>query len=256
MKLGLMLHDPEEEHDCFSDNTHNSHYYDIQSASRTSTAARYPPARRQHGRGPEPVATSCAQPIRRSTTRCSAQLDATQRGDAQMKDAGDGGAWPTTRCSATATREGNAMVQAAIDALLAQTKAIEQVVPRSSSAARLEGSDSLDDPERRVPVTRGGACALTAPVRRRWPRSALGGAALALLPAPAAAMAARQRAAILAPTTDFSKAERCEALPGRRRHHARPARRAMPSRMPSANLSFEERADFSIGNGLFTRATG
>ena len=24
MKLGLMLHDPEEEHDCFSDNTHNS----------------------------------------------------------------------------------------------------------------------------------------------------------------------------------------------------------------------------------------
>src|SRR5690606_9804043 len=27
MKLGLMLHDPEGEHDCFSDNTHNSHYY-------------------------------------------------------------------------------------------------------------------------------------------------------------------------------------------------------------------------------------
>jgi putative iron-regulated protein len=27
-KLGLMLHDPEEEHDCFSDNTHNSHFYD------------------------------------------------------------------------------------------------------------------------------------------------------------------------------------------------------------------------------------
>src|SRR5204862_5397578 len=28
MKLGLILHDPEEEHDCFSDNTHNSHYAD------------------------------------------------------------------------------------------------------------------------------------------------------------------------------------------------------------------------------------
>ena len=28
MKLGLLLHDPEEEHDCFSDNTHYSHYYD------------------------------------------------------------------------------------------------------------------------------------------------------------------------------------------------------------------------------------
>ena len=29
MKLGLLLHDPEEEHDCFADNTHNSHYYDV-----------------------------------------------------------------------------------------------------------------------------------------------------------------------------------------------------------------------------------
>ena len=28
MKLGLMLHDPEEEHDCFSDNTHASHFFD------------------------------------------------------------------------------------------------------------------------------------------------------------------------------------------------------------------------------------
>ena len=28
IKLGLILHDPEEEHDCFSDKTHNSHYYD------------------------------------------------------------------------------------------------------------------------------------------------------------------------------------------------------------------------------------
>ena len=41
MRLGLMLNDPEEEHDCFSDNTHNSHYYDglgarIQLANATS----------------------------------------------------------------------------------------------------------------------------------------------------------------------------------------------------------------------------
>ncbi len=28
IKLGLLVHDPEEEHDCFSDNTFNSHYYD------------------------------------------------------------------------------------------------------------------------------------------------------------------------------------------------------------------------------------
>ena len=29
MKLGLLLHDPEEEHDCFADTTHNSHYYNV-----------------------------------------------------------------------------------------------------------------------------------------------------------------------------------------------------------------------------------
>ncbi len=28
MKLGLLIHDPEEEHDCFSDNTFNSHHDD------------------------------------------------------------------------------------------------------------------------------------------------------------------------------------------------------------------------------------
>ncbi len=28
MKLGLLLHDPEEEHDCFSDNTYISHLHD------------------------------------------------------------------------------------------------------------------------------------------------------------------------------------------------------------------------------------
>lgn len=28
MQLGLMLHDPEEEHDCFTDNSSTSHYYD------------------------------------------------------------------------------------------------------------------------------------------------------------------------------------------------------------------------------------
>ncbi len=29
MRLGLLLNDPEEEHDCFSDNTHNSHFYNV-----------------------------------------------------------------------------------------------------------------------------------------------------------------------------------------------------------------------------------
>ena len=39
MRLGLMLHDPEEEHDCFSDNTYNSHYYDGMGCGTSTSAA-------------------------------------------------------------------------------------------------------------------------------------------------------------------------------------------------------------------------
>ena len=42
MKLGLLLHDPEEEHDCFSDNTFNSHYYDMVGIMTGYTGELYP----------------------------------------------------------------------------------------------------------------------------------------------------------------------------------------------------------------------
>ena len=40
IKLGLVLHDPEEEHDCFSDNSHNSHH-DNQVGMMALYAGRY-----------------------------------------------------------------------------------------------------------------------------------------------------------------------------------------------------------------------
>jgi putative iron-regulated protein len=39
MKLGLMLHDPEEEQDCFSDNTHWSHFYDAKGMQNVYTGS-------------------------------------------------------------------------------------------------------------------------------------------------------------------------------------------------------------------------
>ncbi len=90
------------------------------------------------------------------------------------------------------------------------------------------------------------------------------GAVIALLALPAAfvgslpavpacaAMSAAQRAAILAPTRDFTKAERWEALSGGSATNRTTFTRDAFSE-PSANLSFEERADFSIGNGIFRR---
>src|SRR5262245_1623909 len=74
------------------------------------------------------------------------------------------------------------------------------------------------------------------------------GAALALVPG----ANARDLKAIVAPTTDFSKPERFERNPGGAATAKQLVNRDAFSH-PSANLSFEERAEFFIGNGFFKR---
>ena len=53
-KLGLLLHDPEEEHDCFSDNTHNSHYYDEIGMARDLERQIHPRRRLRRRRAVDP----------------------------------------------------------------------------------------------------------------------------------------------------------------------------------------------------------
>ena len=66
MKLGLMLHDPEEEHDCFSDNTHESHYYNIVgmlnvfTGTYTGTDGRKPPGSVNGRSWPRAVWEACS----------------------------------------------------------------------------------------------------------------------------------------------------------------------------------------------------
>jgi CxxC motif-containing protein (DUF1111 family) len=88
---------------------------------------------------------------------------------------------------------------------------------------------------------------------RRRMRTVL--AAIALAGVSSMAMAAitpEQRAAILAATEDFSAPERFETLSGGSATFRGTANRNAFSQ-PSANLSFEQRADFFVGNGLFRR---
>ena len=67
-----------------------------------------------------------------------------------------------------------------------------------------------------------------------------------------AAMTARQRDAILKPANDFAAPERWEDLPGgSATNRARLDGDAFSQ--PSANLTFEQRADFFVGNGFFKR---
>jgi CxxC motif-containing protein (DUF1111 family) len=77
-------------------------------------------------------------------------------------------------------------------------------------------------------------------------------AAPVAVPAGLAAMTAEERAAILAPTTDFTAPERWEDLSGgSATNRTRLDRDAFSQ--PSASLSFVERADFFVGNGVFKR---
>ena len=144
MKLGLLLHDPEEEHDCFSDNTHNSHYYD-QLGIRNVYGGLY---RRIDGStiaGPaiaDLVAT--AEPALDEELR--AKLDATVAAMAALRSRAES-VEAYDEMIGEGNGRGNAVVQAAIDALVDQTRSIERAVAALGIGAfELEGSDSLDDP--------------------------------------------------------------------------------------------------------------
>jgi putative iron-regulated protein len=144
MKLGLMLHDPEEEHDCFSDNTHNSHYYNVVGmlAVYGGSYTRLD-GRRVAGPGLGALITAADPAIGAELQAKLAKTEAAMRAlkmRAETKEAYDQMIGPDNP-------EGNAVVQAAIDALMEQTKALERAVAALKlSAVKFEGSDSLDDP--------------------------------------------------------------------------------------------------------------
>jgi putative iron-regulated protein len=145
MKLGLMLHDPEEEHDCFSDNTHNSHYYDALGIANVYLG-RYA---RVDGTVVEGASLSAlvASKDGEADAAMQARLEATMAAmDTLRQRAETGEAYD--QMIGSGNDEGNAVVQAAVDALLDQTQAIETVVSvLGLGDVALEGSDSLDDPQ-------------------------------------------------------------------------------------------------------------
>jgi putative iron-regulated protein len=145
MKLGLILHDPEEEHDCFSDNTHQSHYYD-QVGMRNVYLGRYARPDGSVLQGPSLSDLMRARdPALDAEMR--ARLDASLAAlDRIRARASAGEAYD--QLIATGNVQGNALVQAAIDALIAQTRSAERVVQvLGLGRIAIEGSASLDDPD-------------------------------------------------------------------------------------------------------------
>jgi putative iron-regulated protein len=145
MKLGLLLHDPEEEHDCFSDNTDKSHLYDAVGI-RNVYLGSYERVDGSVVSGPslsELVAAKDADLDAELKAKLQTTLDAmtvmatrADNGEAYDQMIGEG------------NEEGNAVVQAAIDGLVDQTRSIERAVALLElDAIDFEGSESLDDPE-------------------------------------------------------------------------------------------------------------
>jgi putative iron-regulated protein len=145
MKLGLLLHDPEEEQDCFSDNTHNSHYYDqagmiaIYQGSYTRIDGSV-----VKGPGLSEVVAATSPDTDQAVTAAMADAEAKLR---RIKETADSGKMAYDQMIGDGNEEGNKMIQDAIDALIVQTHAIEKAVDALKiGALAIEGSDSLDNP--------------------------------------------------------------------------------------------------------------
>lgn len=144
MRLGLMLNDPEEEHDCFSDNTHNSHYYDG-IGIRNVYLGHYVGV---DGRVIEGASladlTKAADPTVDADMR--AALTTTIERLGELKIVAESGTAYDQMLDANNVVAG-AVIQRAVDALVAQTKEIERVVAvLKLDQIAFEGSDSLDNP--------------------------------------------------------------------------------------------------------------
>lgn len=143
-KLGLLLHDPEEEHDCFSDNTHNSHYYDALGIQNVYLG-RYT---RVDGSVVEGASISdlvAAKDAALDTELRGKLAASVLAGKAMVTRAQGGEAFD--QLIAMGNDEGNAVVQTFVDALVDQTKSIEQIIAAVGiDGIEFEGSDSLDNP--------------------------------------------------------------------------------------------------------------
>lgn len=144
MRLGVMLNDPEEEHSCFADNTHNDHFYNgvgIQSVYLGS----YTGIDGSVVSGPslsDLVAAVDADLDLEMKTRLSDAVLALGR----IKTAAEAG-FSYDMMLERGNEAGEALIMGGVKGLIDQTRSIERVVTALGTSIEVEGSDSLDDPE-------------------------------------------------------------------------------------------------------------
>ncbi|WP_299296023.1 imelysin family protein [uncultured Tateyamaria sp.] len=145
MRLGVMLNDPEEEHSCFADNTHNDHYYDGLGVQNIYLGA-YVRVDGTVISGPS---------LSDLVTEADAALDAEMRGKlsttmmslGRIKTAAEAG-FAYDQMLERGNDAGEALIMGGVNGFIDQTRSIERVVSALGlDQIAFEGSDSLDDPD-------------------------------------------------------------------------------------------------------------
>lgn len=143
MKLGLLLNDPEEEQDCFSDNTHNSHYFDGLGIRNVYTG-RYVRVDGSVIEGPS-LYDLVKEKDETLANNLLGDMDRTMIALGDIRTVADAGTSYDQMLGAG--HPGGALVQNAIDHLVAQTRNIERAVALvGADSVSIEGSESLDNP--------------------------------------------------------------------------------------------------------------
>ncbi|CAM3129058.1 imelysin family protein [Vibrio neptunius] len=135
MKVALEANSTEDEHDCFSDNTHNSHYYNEQGIYNVYTGV----YKREDGTilsGPS-IADLVAQKDKAAAKEIQNQFDTTRSQVGQLVTSAEKKGQYFDQLIAAGNAQGNALVNETIMSLVAQTASIER-------AAKIVGISSLN----------------------------------------------------------------------------------------------------------------
>lgn len=143
VKLGLMLHDPEEEHDCFSDNTPSSHHDDVLGVQNVYLGT-YLRTDGSTVSGPSMSdLVAAADPALDATLK--GQLDATLAATSALQDAAAKG-MPYDMMLQAGNDAGGKLIMTVVDGLVAQSRSVERVsTVLNLSGVVVEGADVLEE---------------------------------------------------------------------------------------------------------------
>ena len=143
MRLGLMLNDPEEEHSCFADNTHNDHYFDGMGVQNVYLGE-YIRIDGTLVSGPSlsdvVMALDADLDVEMQT-----KLSSTMMALGRIRTTAESG-FAYDQMLERGNAAGEALIMGGVNGLIDQTRSIERVVTTLGlDEIAFEGSDSLDD---------------------------------------------------------------------------------------------------------------